>query len=177
MGSQNFFATVLCLSHIFILFLGCLINELFGLAGVVFYFPGLFIFPTCILLDRRHAPPVLFVIGLAFDNSFGTAFGFHGIGFCFLYFITVGLFHSGQKSAPIRPTTFQIAGNLVLATSWFVGLKLGIQSHGGWPFFRFAFDLLCSTILLIPLVHWYPIFCSCLLELLGKRYATKIKSI
>jgi hypothetical protein len=177
MGSQNLFATVLCLSHILILFLGGLINELFGLVGIIFYFPGLFIFPTSLLLDRRYALPVLFLSGLAYDHSFGIAFGFHGIGFCFLYFITVGLFHSGQKSAPIRPATFQIAGNLALATSWFVGLKLGIQSHGNWSFFRFAFDLLCSTILLIPLVHWYPVFCSCLLELLSTRSAPKIKSI
>ena len=177
MGSQNLFATVLCLSHILILFLGGLINELFGLVGIIFYFPGLFIFPTSLLLDRRYALPVLFLSGLAYDHSFGIAFGFHGIGLCFLYFITAQLFHSGQKSAPIRPATFQIACNVALAMSWFIALKLGILPHGDWSFFRFVLDLLCSTVLLIPLVHWYPVFCSCLIEGIYSRSVPKTKSI
>jgi len=176
MGSQNLFATVLCLSHIFILFLGGLINEACGSVGVVFYFPALFVFPTSLLLDSRRALPVLFLTGLAFDHSFGTAFGLNAIGSCFLYFITAQLFHSGQKSAPIRPATFQIACNVVLTMVWFIALKIGIQPHGDWTFLRFVLDLLCSTVLLIPLVHWYPVFCSCLLELLNTRSMPKTKS-
>jgi len=177
MGSQNLFAIVLCLSHIFTLLLGGLINEVCGAIGVIFYFPALFVFPTSQLLGRVRALPVLFLTGLAFDHSFGTSFGFNGIGFCFLYFITAQLFHSGQKSAPIRPATFQIACNVALAMSWFIALKLGILPHGDWSFFRFVLDLLCSTVLLIPLVHWYPVFCSCLIEGIYSRSVPKTKSI
>ena len=134
-----------------------------GKWGVFLYFPGIFFIPHYQRINTVRSFSVLFLTGLFYDHLFHHTFGFHAFIFSALYLIAKEFLHLEKKSS-VQTLFFQVTLNLVIAVIWASFCLIQSSSSGIWPFSRFIFDCLLSTLLIVPISMWFMNFCSALID-------------
>ena len=167
MAKYNWMALILCVSNIGVLFFCGLINEFTNQWGVVFFFPGVLLFPAFLFLDKFRALPVLFISGLFCDQILSCNFGYHALALCFLYLFFSEFFPAGQKNSLIQPVSIQVVTHVFLCFGWFLFLQISKNYSNNWTFLRFVIDVILSGFILYPIFQWYPRFCDALIQLTG----------